>query len=308
MELRQLAYFLAVAEERNFTRAADRVAIAQPAISQQIQRLEAELKERLFVRDRRAVTLTAAGEALLPHARALLLGADRAREAVTELSGLLTGRLAIGLVQPLPDRRIIQLLGAFHRDHPAIDLAVVEGETDGLLDGLRGGRLDVALIGLGPYDEPPVDVRALPVDREPVMVALHPSSPLGRRRTVPLAALRDEPMVTLTRASKLRTTLEAACRTVGFLPRVVAESSDLGVVVALAAEQVGVAVLPRSALDGATGAARVIRRQLTAPALERRLLLVSPEGGASPAGRAFDALARRRFQGGSTASSVGRSG
>lgn len=303
MELRQLAYFLAVAEERNFTRAAERMAIAQPAISQQIQRLEAEFRERLFVRDRRAVTLTPAGEALLPHARSLLLGADRAREAVAELSGLITGRLAIGLVQPLPDRRIIRLLGAFHRDHPAIELSVVEGETGGLLDGLRAGRLDVALIGLGPYDEPPGDLQAFVMDREPVMVALHPSSPLTRRRTVELAALRDEPMVTLTHASKLRTTLEAACRTAGFAPLIVAESSDLRVVVALAAEQVGVAVLPRSALDGATG---VVRRRLTAPALERRLLLVSPDSGASPAGRAFDALARRRLQAMPTTSSPGR--
>jgi DNA-binding transcriptional LysR family regulator len=293
MELRQLAYFLAVAEERNFTRAAERVSIAQPAISQQIQRLETELKERLFVRDRRTVTLTAAGEALLPHARALLLGADRARDAVIALSGLLTGRLAVGLVQPLPDRRIIRLLGAFYREHPGVELSVVEGETSTLLEALRSGALDLALIGLGPYDDVPAGTQALLVDREPVMVALHPSSPLATRRSISLAALRDEPMVTLTRASKLRTTLETACQAVGFLPRVVAESSDLAAVVALAAEQVGVAVLPRSALDGASG---VVRRRLTSPALERRLLLVSPTAGGSPAGRAFGTLARRQFR------------
>ena len=98
MELRQLAYFLAIAEERNFTRAAQRIPIAQPAISQQIHRLEAELSETLFVRDRRGARLTPAGEALLPHAQAMLASAGHARDAVAAVSGLLSGRLAIGFV------------------------------------------------------------------------------------------------------------------------------------------------------------------------------------------------------------------
>src|SRR5262252_6437062 len=112
MELRQLAYFVAVAEERNFTRAAERIPIAQPSISQQIRRLEAELGEHLFIRDRRGIRLTPAGQALLPHARTALQAADGGREAVAALSGLLTGRLAVGLVHPLPDRRFPRLLGA----------------------------------------------------------------------------------------------------------------------------------------------------------------------------------------------------
>src|SRR5215475_6462408 len=155
MELRQLAYFVAVAEEHNFTRAAERIPIAQPVISQRIRRLEAELGEHLFVRDRRGARLTPAGQTLLPHARTTLRAADGGREAVAALSGLLAGR--------------------------------------------------------------------------------------GQ---VPLRALRAEPMVTLTRASKLRTTLETACQAAGFAPRIVAETSDLGVMVELAAEKVGVAVLP----------------------------------------------------------------
>ena len=136
MELRQLAYFLAVAEERNFTRAAQRIPIAQPAISQQIGRLEAEFSEKLFIRDRRAIRLTPAGQALLPHARAMLATAERARDAVAAVSGLLTGSLAFGFVQPLPDRRLLGLLGAFHRQHPGIELRLIEDETDALLAAL----------------------------------------------------------------------------------------------------------------------------------------------------------------------------
>src|SRR5689334_11066250 len=137
MELRQLAYFLAIAEERNFTRAAQRIPIAQPAISQQIHRLEAELSETLFVRDRRGVRLTPAGEALLPHAQAMLASAGHARDAVAAVSGVLAGRLAVGFVQPLPDHRFTALLGAFHREHPGIELRLIEDETDALLAGSR---------------------------------------------------------------------------------------------------------------------------------------------------------------------------
>src|SRR4029453_5890088 len=173
MELRQLAYFVAVAEERNFTRAAERIPIAQPSMSQQIRRLEAELGERLFLRHRRGITLTPAGQALLPHARATLGAAEGGREAVAALSGLLTGRLTVGHVHPLPDRRFLRLLGAFHRTFPLIELTLIEDQTDTLLAALGAGELDVALLGQGRYDRPPRDVEFVLVAREPVVVAVH---------------------------------------------------------------------------------------------------------------------------------------
>src|SRR5215467_6610154 len=175
MELRQLAYFVAIAEERNFTRAAARIPIAQPAISQQISRLEAELGERLFLRDRRGIRLTPAGQALLPHARAALQAAEGGRDAVAALTGLLTGRLTVGLVHPLPDRRFLHLLGAFHRSHPRIELTLLEDQTDALLAALAAGQLHAALIGQGRYDRPPPGLQVLPVAREPVVVAVHPA-------------------------------------------------------------------------------------------------------------------------------------
>jgi len=211
------------------------------------------------------------------------------REAVSALRGLLTGRLVLGLVHPLPDRRVPRLLGAFHRAHPTIELTLIEDQTDALLAALATGELDAALIGMGRYDRAPRDMQSLLVAREPVVVAVHPRHPLARRSPIPLRALRDEPIVTLTRASKLRSTLETACHAAGFVPRIVAETSDLAVVVELAAERLGVAVLPQSALDGA---ADVIQLGLSQPRLERRILLVWQPATSAPAGRAFVALAR----------------
>src|SRR5215472_7898805 len=292
MELRQLAYYVAVAEERNFTRAAERIPIAQPSISQQIRRLEAELGEHLFLRGRRGARLTPAGQALLPHARTALQAAGGGREAVAALTGLLTGRLAVGLVHPLPDRRFPRLLGAFCRAHPRIELTLLEDQTDALLAALADGQLHAALIGQGRYDRPPAGLEMLPVAREPVVVAVHPAHPLAGRGQIPLRALRDEPMVTLTQASKLRSTLETACHAAGFAPRIAAETSDLGVLAELAAEQVGVAVLPASGLDGA---AELIQLGLTHPTLDRRILLVWRPATSPPAARAFLTLAREHL-------------
>jgi DNA-binding transcriptional LysR family regulator len=125
-----------------------------------------------------------------------------------------------------------------------------------------------------------------------VVVAVHPTHPLAGRGQIRLRALREEPMVTLTRASKLRSTLETACHAAGFAPRIAAETSDLGVMVQLAAEQLGVAVLPASGLAGTT---ELVQLRLTQPKLDRRLLLVWRPASSPPAGRAFLALARQHL-------------
>ena len=169
-------YFVAVVDEAHFTRAAERLRIAQPAVSQQIRRLEAELGERLLHRDRRTVTLTPAGEALLPHARAALAQAEHGQQAVAALRGLVTGQLRIGFVMPLPDRSVIRAIGAFARRYPGIELTLMEDETDGLLDRLATGDLQTAFIGLGPGQQPPANLNAVVVAREPVVLVVHSST------------------------------------------------------------------------------------------------------------------------------------
>lgn len=283
MELRQLEYFVAVAEEAHFTRAAQRLSIAQPAVSQQIRRLENELGERLFVRDR-TVTLTEAGAALLPHARAALAQVAHGREAITSLRGLLSGHLHVGLVQPLPDRRVVRTIGQFQRHHPAIEMTLTEDETDALIDATLAGTLNAAFIGLGPDQAPPQELESVLIAREPTVLAVHRNHPLATRRSVRVTALRDEPIVCLTRASRLRTVVETVCRQAGFVPHIVAETSDLGVMLALVAEQVGIAILPRSGLDGAPGITAI---DVTHPHIERRIVLVWRADHTPPAVRAF---------------------
>ena len=292
MELRQLTYFVAVVDEAHFTRAAERLRIAQPAVSQQIRRLESELGERLLHRDRRTVALTSAGEALLPYARAALAQAEHGRQAVAALRGLVTGQLRVGLVMPLPDRRVIRAIGAFGRKYPGIELTLVEDETDALLDRLAAGDLHTAFLGLGPGQDTPQSVQAIVVAREPAVLATHPRHPLASRRSVPLRAMRDEPVVTATRASRLRTVLEAVCREAGFAPRIVAETSDLNVMVQLVAEGVGVALMPSSGLENISDVTLIA---VTHPTIERRIVLVWRPGATSPAARAFITLAREQL-------------
>ncbi len=291
MDLRQLSYFVAVAEEGQFTRAAARVLVAQPAVSAQIRRLERELGEPLFHRDQRRVRLTAAGEALLPHARAALAAAERGRDTIASLRGVLHGRLRVGIAGPV-DHRLAEALGDFHRAHPAVEITVTQEHNEPALAAVAEGRFDAAVVGVGAQPLPP-PVRARVVATEPLVLAVRRGDPLSRRRSVTLAQLRDEPMITLVHGSGLRTVLENACRDAGIVPQISAEAGDLGSLVELAAEGLGVAVLPRSATDGADVAVVRIAR----PSMRRRTALAWNEAATSPAGRAFLELATRRFEG-----------
>jgi DNA-binding transcriptional LysR family regulator len=289
MDLRQLSYFVAVAEEGQVTRAAMRVIVAQPAVSAQIRRLEHELGEPLFHREQRGVRLTQAGEALLPHARAALAAAERGQETIASLRGVLHGRLRIGVAGPV-DHRLAETLGDFHRAHPGVEIVLTSMHNEPLLEALATGEVDVGVVGVGVQPLGP-HVRARVVAVEPLVLGVRPGHPLSRRKTITLEALRDEPMITLVHGSGLRTVLENACRQAGFSPRITAETGELDSLVELAAEGLGVAVVPRSAVDGANVA--VVR--ITRPRLQRRTGLAWNPTSNSPAGRAFLTLADSHF-------------
>lgn len=285
MDLRQLSYFVAVAEEGQVTRAAARVSVAQPAVSAQIRHLERELGETLFRRDPRGVSLTAAGEALLPHARAALAAAERGRATIMSLRGMLYGRLRIGVSRPV-DSRLSKTLGDFHRAHPAIEIALTEQHNEPLLEALTNGDVDAALIGI--HDQPlPPQIRIRMIGTEPLVLATFRGHPLANRKSITVAQLREEPIITLTRGSGLRAVLDKACANAGFAARITAETSELASLVELTAAGLGVAVLPHSAV----GQADLAILQITRPRLHRRTALAWNQATTTPAGRAFLTLA-----------------
>src|SRR3954454_9966983 len=153
MELRRLEYFVAVAEEANFTRAAERIHVAQPAVSAQIQRLERELGQPLLDRSRRTVRLTAAGEAVLPYAKAALAAVADIHTAVEELTQLVRGTVTIGTVTS-HSVDMAALLADFHEEHPNVEITLGTDSSDALIEKVRTGRLDTAIVSVGSDEQP----------------------------------------------------------------------------------------------------------------------------------------------------------
>lgn len=300
MDLRQLSYFVAVAEEGQFTRASVRVSVAQPAVSAQVRRLERELGETLFHRDQRAVTLTEAGEALLPHARAALAAAERGRDTIASLRGMLQGRLRIGVSRPV-DHGLTETLGEFHRAHPAIEILLTEQHNEPLIEAVAAGDVDVAAVGLAGHPLP-AQIRTRVIAVEPLVLVVRSGHPLSRRKAITLGQLREQPMITLMRGSGLRAVMENACRKAGFVPRISVETGELGSLVELAAEGLGVAILPRSAI----GQADLAVLEITRPRLKRRTALAWNQATTTPAGRAFLTLADKHFPPTTRTASEGR--
>ncbi|MFD0278038.1 LysR family transcriptional regulator [Kitasatospora sp. NPDC127111] len=188
MELRTLRYFVAVAEELHFGRAATRLHMSQPPLSRAIKQLETDVGARLFARSPTGVTLTPVGSVLLDEARALLDHADRVRGRVSAAAGVAT--LTIGLLGDGTDPGVARLAAAYRRSHPGIDIRVRETDLTDPTCGLRAGTVDVALTR-APFDETALTVRALRTD--PVGVVLRADDPLARRDGLRLAELSDRP-------------------------------------------------------------------------------------------------------------------
>ena len=290
MELRQLEYFVAVADEANFTRAAERLHVAQPGVSAQVKRLEAELGQELLDRSGRRVTLTEVGAAVLPHARAALAAAGGVRATADELSGLVRGRATLGVVEPVAIGTLdhIDLLARFHAAHPGVEISLIEAGTDALVEGLRDGSIDLAFAGFGASD--PDGIEVLVVATTELVAAVAPGDPLVGRKQVRLAELAGRDLVGMARGTGLRRILDEACAAIGVQPRVAFEASDPHVVASIAARGLGVAIVPAGLADAYPGVEVVpIRR----PRMRGRLALAWRAGGpASPAGRALLALAR----------------
>ncbi|QSY47185.1 MULTISPECIES: LysR family transcriptional regulator [Streptomyces] len=297
MELRQLRYFVAVVDEGGFTRAAARLHLAQPGLSAQIRQLEQELGQPLLDRSHRSVTLTETGRAVLPYARAALAAADAVRQTVDAYTGLLRGRVSLGLVSGATGNAfdIASFLADFHDAHPALEIALTEDTSERMQAALLAGELDIAL--LGPIDEvPPPGLSLQTVIDAPLAVAVAPGDPLlapADRTSVPLAELRDRALICLPRGTGVRAALERACAQAGFRPRVTFEAAAPRVLAQLAARGLGLAVLPTGE-DGSASDGQLRTLTITRPGIRARVALAwRSTGPASPAARALlDALRR----------------
>jgi DNA-binding transcriptional LysR family regulator len=247
MQLHQLSYALAVAEERHFTRAAARLHLAQPSLSRQIGLLERELGVVLFNRGpgQGLVTLTADGEALLPFIRRVLADVEATSAEARALTGMARGRLSIGATPSLITRVLAPALVEFHTSHPGIDLMVVEAGSRQLVRQLASGEVDLALVVL-PITDP--QVATTPLFDDPLVLAVAPDHALAGRHRVRVADLDGVSLVMFREGYDLREVTLEACRVAGVEPRLVSQGGEMDGVLAFVAAGLGAAVVPAIAM------------------------------------------------------------
>jgi DNA-binding transcriptional LysR family regulator len=244
MELRQLEYFVAVAEEQNFTRAAERVHISQSGVSAQIRQLERELGTELFDRSARTATLTGAGKAALEHAHAALAAARALDQAVSEVTGLIRGRLAVGMIIGCTIAPLFDALAAFHQAHPGVEISLLEDNSDRLVDAVRAGTLELALVGTA--SERPEGLETLTIISERLVVAVPAGHPLAKRGRVGLRDLDTYPIVCMPPGTGLRTVFDQACAAQGRRPVIALQASAPDAIADLAERGLGAAILSES--------------------------------------------------------------
>jgi DNA-binding transcriptional LysR family regulator len=244
MDLRQLEYFVAVAEEANFTRAADRVHITQSGVSAQIRQFERELGAELFDRTARMVRLTAAGAAALPHARSALAAAQAIRTACDDINGLVRGRLRLAMVTGCTITPLFEALASFHHRHPQIEIALTEDSSEAMLEQVRSGAVDIALAAVA--GQVPDGLSSLTIVSEGLVAAVPTDHALAGKSSVSLEALTSYPLICLPLGTGVRAVFDQACATAGVRPVVSLQATAPGAVLDLAARGLGVAVLSAS--------------------------------------------------------------
>ncbi|MFF5563294.1 LysR family transcriptional regulator [Streptomyces sp. NPDC012623] len=277
MQFQQLLYFVAVAETRHFTRAAERVHVSQPSLSQQIRALEKELGAELLSRARGNVSLTDAGEALLPLARRILADTETARVEVQELVQLRRGRVRLGAPPSLCTGLLPEVLRAFHDLHPGIELLIEESGSHDLVRELARGALDLALVVM-PLPAASPALTTVELLQEDLVVVSSVSEP-APRHPVAVADLEGEPLVMFRHGYDLRELTVAACRAEGFEPTFTVEGGEMDAVLGFVRAGLGVAVVP-SMVAARTPDLRVTA--LARPGLRRTIALAHRNDVAPP--------------------------
>jgi DNA-binding transcriptional LysR family regulator len=248
VDLRQLEHFVAVAELRHFTRAAETLSISQSGLSASIRALERELGAVLFIRSTRRVELTDAGRALLGPSRQTLAGAAAARDAVAAVQGLLHGTLRIGAEQCVAGVDVPRLVSSFRASYPGVEVVLKQAGSAWLLDELAAGRLDVAFVATSPR---PVDgLSLLPLAREPMVLVCHASHRLAGTDRLSLGELAGETFVDFQAEWGARAITERAFAAAGVSRDVALEVNDVETLLDLVAHGLGLALVPAPLVHG----------------------------------------------------------
>jgi DNA-binding transcriptional LysR family regulator len=294
MELRHLRYFVTVAEELHFTRAAERLHIAQPPLSQQIQALETELGVELFERTRRSVKLTAAGQQFLLSARALLADAERAVETARRAARGELGELRVGLIISLPLTPLVsRALNDYRHRYPQVTLQLTDMTTLMQLKAIQENQLDLGFVRR-PEGGVPDNLEVLELQRDPLCVVIHQSHPLAARSTLSLAELRDEPFILFPpdAGSGIQRQILRLCSAQGFTPRVEQEASESTTQIGLVSAGLGIAILPATVSCIHAEGVRYI--PLSDEGASTTLILASRKGDRSPLVTQFIACVRQQ--------------
>jgi DNA-binding transcriptional LysR family regulator len=269
MQLHQLSYALAVAEEQSFTRAAARLYLAQPSLSRQVRLLEHELGVVLFNRapGQGPVTLTPDGSALLPFMQRVMADIEATGAEARALSGMARGRMAVGATPSLITSALAPALVQFHASHPGIDLSVVEGGSHQLVPQVAAGEVDLALVVL-PVTDPLVVTT--PLFDDPLVLATAAGHAYASRRRVRMRDLDGLDLVMFREGYDLRAVTLAACLEAGVEPHLVCEGGEMAGVLAFVAAGLGAAVVPAIALPGDGS---LVGIPFTAPTLSRTVAL-----------------------------------
>jgi DNA-binding transcriptional LysR family regulator len=287
MEFRRLRYFVAVAEEQNFSRAAERLHVAQPALSSQIKLLEREVGVRLFDRSNRGVRPTEAGRLLLGEAQRILAQTEEAVRMARRVGYGEVGRLTVGFVPSAFNEVLPPFLRRFREAFPDVELLLREMNPDQLVEGLRGNGIDVAFLYLPVEDD---DLNSRPVASDSLVVALPERHPLAAETEMDVRALADEPFVLPARYGTpgLRGRVVEACRRAGFVPKAAQREEWLmqTTIVGLVASEVGVALVP-SSLQRSLRRDGVVYKEVRGPSPTVELGVVWRRGDDSPVLCAF---------------------
>ncbi|WP_291013556.1 LysR substrate-binding domain-containing protein [Hydrogenophaga sp.] len=273
MDLKQLEYFVRVAELGSFTRAAQALDVAQPALSRQVRLLEVELRQNLLVRNGRGANPTEAGNLLLAHARGILHQVERAREELGRVRGALAGRVAIGLPPSLSRVLAVPLMRAFRQQLPQASVSICEGLSVNMQEWLATGRLDIAAL----YNaQPAAELELTPLLEEDLVLVQARPSGLPQDpppETISLSEIAALPLVIPSRPNAIRMQVEAALAHLGLLPTVALEIDGVAAILDLVADGAGAALLSRNAVSSSIRPSAFQVSAIVDPPLRTRLSL-----------------------------------